>query len=91
MTPATAPEVGRMPLRVGVHVKVRPTRPDGEAHPHAGKTGRITKFADAFSTPYWLVPSAMIKLDSGIEPQGFIWVSNECLEMLPENARDASL
>jgi hypothetical protein len=72
-------------VRQGMHVKVGPTRPDGKPHPHAGKTGRITKFIDAYTDPYWLgLPSAMIKLDSGIEPQGFIWVSLECLEALPD-------
>ena len=68
----------------GMHVKVGPTRPDGKPHPHAGKTGRITKFMNSYTDPYWLgLPSAMIKLDSGIEPQGFICVSLECLEVLP--------
>jgi hypothetical protein len=72
------------PLFEGVHVKVGLTRPDGSPHPHAGKTGRITKFADAYAD--WLgLPSAMIKLDSGIEPRGFIWVSLQCLEALPED------
>jgi hypothetical protein len=72
-------------VRHGMHVKVGPTRLDGKPHPHAGKTGRITKFIDAYTDPYWLgLPSAMIKLDSGIEPQGFIWVSLECLGALPD-------
>jgi hypothetical protein len=72
-------------VRHGMHVKVGPTRPDGKLHPQAGKTGRITKFIDAYTEPYWLgLSSAMIKLDSGIEPQGFIWVSLECLEALPD-------
>ena len=72
-------------VREGMHVKVGPNRPDGKPHPHAGKTGRITKFIDAYTDPYWLgPPSAMIKLDSGIEPQGFIWVSLESLEALPD-------
>jgi len=76
-------ESPRTPLLEGVHVKVGPTRPDGKPHPHAGKTGRITKFIDAYTEPYWLgLPSAMIKLDPGIEPQGFIWVSVQCLEVL---------
>jgi hypothetical protein len=72
------------PLFEGVHVKVGLMRPDGNPHPNAGKTGRITKFADAYAD--WLaLPSAMIKLDSGIEPPGFIWVSLRCLEALPED------
>jgi len=84
---AACVKCGQTPIREGMHVKVGPTRPDGKPHPHAGKTGRITKFIDIFSDPYWLgPPSAMIRLDWGIEPQGFIWVSLECLEVLPENA-----
>ena len=72
-------------LLEGVHVKVGPTRSDGSPHPHAGKTGRITRFMNTYTDPYWLgLPSAMIKLDSGIEPRGFIWVSLECLEALPD-------
>jgi hypothetical protein len=72
-------------LLEGVHVKVRPTRPDGSPHPHAGKTGRITRFMNTYTDPYWLgLPSAMIKLHAGIEPRGFIWVSLECLEALPD-------
>jgi len=71
----------------GVYVRVGPTRPDGRPHPHAGKTGRITRFINLYSNPYWLgLPSAMIQLDPGIRPRGFIWVSTECLEVLPENA-----
>jgi hypothetical protein len=70
----------------GAHVKVGPTRPDGTPHPHGGATGRIAKFTNAYSEPYWQgLPSAMIKLDSEIRPQGFIWVSLECLEVLPED------
>jgi hypothetical protein len=73
-----------------MHVRVGPTRQDGRPHPHAGKTGRITRFIDTYSDPYWLgLPSAMIHIDSGIKPQGFIWVSLECLEALSENARAA--
>jgi curved DNA-binding protein CbpA len=69
-----------------VHVRVGPTRPDGRPHPHAGKTGRITRFINLYSDPYWLgLPSAMIQLDPGITLRGFIWVSIKCLEVLPEN------
>ena len=87
---ATCVKCGPTPIREGMHVKVGPTRPDGKPHPHAGKTGRITKFIDEFTDfdlllngdPYWCCPpSAMIKLDAGIKPQGFIWVSLECLEV----------
>jgi curved DNA-binding protein CbpA len=65
----------------GAHIRVGPTRPDGRPHPHAGKTGRITRFINLYSDPYWLgLPSAMILLDPGVKPQGFIWVSTKCLE-----------
>jgi hypothetical protein len=75
----------RIHLREGVRVKVRPTRPDGKPHPHSGKTGKITRFIDCYSCPDWNGPlSAAVKLDAGILPQGFIWVSLECLEALPE-------
>ena len=84
---ATCVKCGQSLIREGMHVKVGPTRPDGKPHPHACKTGRITKFIDIFSDPYWLgLPSALVKVDWGIEPQGFIWVTIECLEVLPENA-----
>ena len=63
----------------GTHVRVGPTRPDGRPHPHAGKTGRITRFLNLYSDPYWLgLPSVMIQLDPGIRPQEFIWVSTKC-------------
>jgi curved DNA-binding protein CbpA len=80
-------EWGHQDLEVeGVHVRIGPTRPDGRPHPHAGKTGRITRFINLYSDPYWLgPPSAMIQLDPGIRPRGFIWVSIKCLEVLPEN------
>lgn len=79
---ATCVKCGDTLIREGMQVRVGPTRPDGKQHPHAGKTGRITKFVNIYSDPYWLgLPSAMIKLDWGIEPQGFIWVSLVCLEV----------
>jgi hypothetical protein len=78
-------ELARVPLRLGVHVRVGPIRPDGKRHPHAGKTGRIRRFIDTYSDPYWLGrPSAMIRTDAAVWPQRFIWVSVECLEALPE-------
>jgi hypothetical protein len=79
-------ESPRGPWFEGAHVKVGPTRPDGRPHPHAGKTGRVTRFADAYSDPYWLGrPSAMVKLDSGTWPRRFVWVSLQCLEALHED------
>jgi hypothetical protein len=87
----------------GAHVKVGPTRPDGTAHPHAGKTGRITSscvlrapstpgnlsaFMDSYSDPCWLGrPAAMIQIDAAVWPRKFIWVSVECLEALSEDTR----
>jgi hypothetical protein len=71
-------------IETGTHVRVGPIRPDGKPHPHAGKTGRITRLINWLSEPYYLgLPSAMVKLDPGIEPRGFIWVSLRCLEVLP--------
>jgi len=91
--PRSLPFVNQSPRRPwfeGAHVRVGPIRPDGTSHPHAGKTGRIAKFADGYSEPYWLGrPSAMIKLDSVIMTQRFIWVSLQCLEALPEEIHDA--
>jgi hypothetical protein len=73
----------RRSLCEGMHVKVGPTRPDGKPHPHAGKTGRIARFINAFTNPDWDgPPCAVIHLDSGIESQGFIRVSLESLEVL---------
>jgi FixJ family two-component response regulator len=81
-------ELPRECICEGMQVKVRPTRPDGKPHPHAGKTGRITKFRNCFTDQYWPgPPSAMVKLHSGIEPPGFICVSLECLEVLPAGAK----
>lgn len=83
--PPGGPWLGR-PWFEGAHVRVGPTRPDGTPHPHAGMTGRITRFTDAQSEPYWLgPPSAMVELDFETKPVGFIWVSLECLESLHED------
>jgi hypothetical protein len=91
--PRGLPAINQSPRRPwfeGAHVKVGPTRPDGTPHPHRGRTGRIARFTDAYSEPYWRGrPSAMVKLDAGIRPQGFIWVSLACLEALPGDTRSA--
>ena len=80
---ATCAECGDTLVCEGMHVKVSPARPDGQPHPHSGKTGRVTRFINVYSDPYWLgPPSAMIELDSGIKPQGFIWISLTSLEVL---------
>jgi hypothetical protein len=71
----------------GMRVKVGQKRPDGKPHPHAGQTGRITRFINSYSEPHWLgPPTAMIRLDSAIWTREFIWVSLECLEALPEDS-----
>jgi hypothetical protein len=75
LLPETKASVIPLPVR-GVHVKVRATGPSGRPHPHAGKTGRITRFIDTYPEP-----TVMIKLDSGIEPPGFIWVTVGSLEL----------
>lgn len=68
-----------IPLAVrGVHVRVHDAWPSGRPHPHAGKTGRIARFINTYPEP-----SVMIKLDPGIEPQGFIWVTVGSLEVAP--------
>src|SRR5215469_6582859 len=79
---ATCVQCGDTLVSKGMHVKVGPTRPDGKPHPHAGKTGTITRFISIYSDPYWLgPPSAMVELDL---VGGFIWVSLASLEVLPE-------
>jgi hypothetical protein len=90
--PVVNEQQSRQPSCEGMWVQVGPTRPDGKPHPHAGKTGRITKLIEACSKPYrHTIPSAMVKLDHGFRlwPGRFILVSLECLAALPENARDA--
>jgi hypothetical protein len=62
-------------LEPGHHVKVGPTKPNGDPHPHAGKTGTITKLED------WA--TALVRVDPGIEPQGVIYVSMACLNIAP--------
>ena len=71
-----------MKLKLRDHVKVGPTKPNGDPHPHAGKTGIITEFMGLYIPTPTGIPSAMIKVDPGIEPQGFISVSTTCLEKL---------
>jgi hypothetical protein len=61
-------------IRSGDHVKVLAEKPDGSAHPHAGKTVIVDELL-MFGNP-----RAMIKVDAGAEPQGFICVSLQCLE-----------
>ena len=57
----------------GDHIRVTATKPDGEPHPHAGKTGVITEA--------WITVNRLtVRVDPGIEPQGFIVISRECAE-----------
>ena len=51
---ATCVQCGDTLVSKGMHVKVSPTRADGKPHPHAGKTGTITRFINIYSDPYWL-------------------------------------
>jgi hypothetical protein len=84
---ATCLRCGQTLFCEGMRVQVGPNRPDGTPHPHARATGWVAKFMNRYSEPYWLgLPSAMIKLDWSNQPQGFIWVSLVCLEVLPANA-----
>lgn len=78
---------GNTRFREGMRVKVGDIRPDGKPHPHAGKTGTITRLISVYSDPYWLgPPSAMIRIDSGIKPRGFIWVSLASLQVERETS-----
>jgi hypothetical protein len=63
----------------GAHVQVGPTKLDGEPHPHAGKTGVIRKLRGC--------AAAVVRLDPGIKPQGFICVSLVYLRLAPLSSR----
>jgi len=63
-------------LQPGYHVTVRPLAPNGSPHPHAGKTGVITRIKHS---------AAFVAVDRGIEPQGFIFVSLVCLRLDPSS------
>lgn len=63
-------------LRPGYHVTVGPLAPNGTPHPHAGKTGTITRIKNS---------AAFVAVDRGIEPQGFIFVSLVCLHLDPSS------
>ena len=62
---------------VGCHVQVQPLKLDGNPHPHAGKTGTVVRLIGDYPPI-----RAMVRLDAGIEPQGFICVSTPCLLLL---------
>lgn len=77
--PIRSEDLPRRAILEGAHVRVKPFRPDGLPHPHAGKTGRITKFANEDSAAPL---SAMVRLDAGVDPGGYICVSLVSLELL---------
>jgi hypothetical protein len=62
-------------FKKGDHVRIRPTKPNGEPHPHAGKTGTVTEA--------WIIADRLtVKVDAGIEPQGYIIVSRGSAEKI---------
>jgi ribosomal protein L21E len=59
----------------GDHVRIKTTKPNGEPHPHAGKTGVVTEA--------WITANRLtVRVDPGIKPQGFIIISRESAEKL---------
>src|SRR5271166_6294723 len=73
---ATVPFRHGARLQPGHHVTVGPLAPDGSPHPHAGKTGTITRIKNS---------AAFVAVDPGIKPQGFIFVSLTCLQLDPSS------
>jgi hypothetical protein len=70
-------------------------RPDGTPHPHAGKTGVITRLLDPSeeereNTSLDEPKFGMVKLDDGIPPKNFICVSLDCLDTLTKWGRPKS-
>jgi hypothetical protein len=75
--------MGPVSFKKGTRVRIGPLKPNGEAHPHAGKTGVVIELMGVFlSGPDW-PPRAQVKLD-GDQPQGghIAIVSLVCLEKL---------
>jgi hypothetical protein len=66
-------------FKLGDHVRVKAFR-GIQPHPHAGKTGSVYELLGLYVQAG--EPRAMIKLDPGIEPEGFIVVSFPCLEII---------
>lgn len=56
-------------MQVGDRVRVLPTKPDGNPHPHAGKTGRLLELMLLFGPA-----RAQVKIDQGCEHAGNIMV-----------------
>jgi hypothetical protein len=68
-------------MKKGDHVRITETKPDGTAHPHAGKTGII---AEVFQ----IVPRVTVLLDRGQELGGtYAVVSSSCVEPVPAGER----
>lgn len=66
-------------MRKGDHVRVLPTKPNGEPHPHAGKTGVVFEVMALFPPA-----KAQVKIDEGHEQAGNIMVvSLSSLEKIP--------
>jgi hypothetical protein len=59
-------------IRVGDHVLILPNKPNGEAHPQAGKTGIVTEILGIVTGLF--NPRAMVKLDTHCEHGGNITV-----------------
>lgn len=72
-----------MKFEVGSHIRVLPKKPNGEDHPHAGKTGVITELLGVFVTgPGWAA-RAMVKIDAGFPEAGnFMVVGFGSMELL---------
>ena len=62
-------------IRRGDHVRILARKPNGDPHPHAGKTGIVS---EAWIT----VDRLTVRVDEGIEPQGFIIVSRGSVEVM---------
>jgi len=85
----------RLKLSVGNLVMVSEFRPDGTPHPHAGKTGVITRLLlpdeeERENLSSEELKFGMVKLDDGIPPKNFICVSLDCLDTLMKWGRPKS-
>jgi len=85
----------RLKLSIGNLVIVSEFRPDGQPHPHAGKTGVITRLLLPDEEERENLSSeepkfGMVKLDDGIPPKNFICVSLDCLDTLMKWGRPKS-
>ena len=65
--------------KVGMRVRVMAAKPNGEDHPHAGKTGTITHIHYVLGP----LPTAHVLIDEGFEQAGTLAVvSLICLEAI---------